>query len=73
MENINSYIDTCLIQEYGVPNRQINGYELDIDDLPDNEKDNFLHRLLQEDTTVRDVVHYHMQRLIEKRLREVTL
>lgn len=73
MENINTYIDRCLIEEYGVKNRELNAYELDIDDLPENEKDNFLHRLMQEDTTVRDVIHHHMQRLIEKRLREVTL
>jgi len=73
MENINNYIDTCLIQEYAIPNRELNSFELDLDDLPEIELDNFLHRLMQEDTTVRDVVHHHMQRLIENRLREVTL
>jgi len=72
MEKINTYIDHCLIQEYGTPNKELNCFELDIDDLPDNELDNFLHRLMQEDTTVRDVVHHHMQKLIEKRLCEVT-
>ena len=73
MGNIYNYIDKCLIEEYGIPNSRLNAYELDLDDLPENEKDNFLHRLMQEDTNVRDVVYYHMQRLIEKRLREVTL
>lgn len=73
MEVINKYIDHCLIQEYGVPNRELNCFELDLDDLPKNEIDNFLHRLMLEDTTVRDVIHCHMQRLIEERLCEVTL
>lgn len=73
MENIFNYIDTCLIQEYGVPNRELNAYELDLDDIPENEKDNFLYHLMQEDTTVRDVVHHHMERLLQKRLSEVTL
>lgn len=73
MEEINTYIDHCLIQEYGVPNREINAYELDLDDLPEIEKDNFLHRLMQQDTHVRDAVHFAMQSMIESRLREVTL
>ena len=73
MENVNNYIDKCLIEEYGVPNNALNSYELDIDDLPEFEKDNFLSRLMKEDTTVRDMVYFHMQRLIEKRLCEVTL
>lgn len=73
MERINTYIDHCLIQEYGVPNTELNCFELDIDDLPKNEIENFLDRLMQEDTTVRDMVRHHMQQLIEKRLGEVTL
>lgn len=73
MEVINTYIDHCLIQEYGVPNKELNCFELDIDDLPKNEIENFLDRLMQEDTTVRDVVRYHMQKLIEERLSEMPL
>ena len=73
MENINSYIDTCLIQEYGVPNRHLNSFELDVDDLPENEISNFLDRLMHADTSIRDLVRSSMQTLIEKRLREVTL
>jgi hypothetical protein len=73
MDNINSYIDTCLIQEYGIPNRELNSYELDLDDLPDNEITNLLDRLMHNDTNVRNYVRYQMQGLIESRLREVTL
>jgi len=73
MENINTYIDHCLIQEYGVKNYELNSFELDLDDLPKNEIDNFLHRLMEQDTHVRDAVHFAMQSMIESRLREVTL
>lgn len=73
MENINYYIDTCLIQEYGIPNRELNSYELDLDDLPESEVSNLLDRLMGDDTNVRDYVRHQMQRLIETRLREVTL
>ncbi len=73
MENINTYIDRCLIEEYGTPNPSLNAFELDLDDVPDHEIDNFLHVLMSDDTTVRDVVRAHMTKLIEKRLQEVTL
>ena len=73
MKNIYNYIDKCLIKEYGIPDFENNCYELDLDDLPDNEVNNFLDTLMQDDTSVRDSVRYHMQRMIEERLREVTL
>lgn len=73
MENITTYIDNCLIQEYGIPNRELNAYELDIDDLPENEVSNLLDRLMLDDTNVRDYVRCQMQSLINRRLREVTL
>jgi hypothetical protein len=71
MQTINTYIDNCLIHEYGKPNRELCEYELDLDDLPDHEVSNFLHILMQEDTSVRDFVRHQMQSLIEKRLSEV--
>ncbi len=73
MQNVYTFIDKCLIQEYGIPNLELNSYELDLDDLPDNEVSNLLDRLMLDDTNVRDVVRSHMQKLIDKRLREVTL
>ncbi len=73
MDEVYSYIDHCLIEEYGTPNRHLNAYELDIDDLPDNEISNLLDRLMHDDTNVRDLVRCHMQKLIDQRLREVTL
>lgn len=69
MNNIHTYIDKCLIQEYGVPTK--NGYELDLDDLPENEIHNFLDCLMSDDTSVRDLVKFHMQQLINKRLSTV--
>ena len=73
MDEVYSYIDHCLIEEYGTPNRALNSYELDIDDLPDNEISNLLDRLMHDDSNVRDLVRSHMQILIDRRLREVTL
>jgi hypothetical protein len=69
MDEINSYIDVCLIDEYAEKDFE-NGYSLDVDSLPENERANFLDRLMQEDTTVRDLVLYHMQKLIDERLPE---
>ncbi len=73
MKEINKYIDICLIKEYGLPNPSINAYELDIDDLPDHEINSFLDELMSDDTNVRDIVRYHMQKLIQERLCEVSL
>ena len=70
---LNKYIDTCLIQEYGTPNPSLNAFELDLDDVPEHEIDNFLHVLMSDDTNVRDFVRHSMQKLIEKRLQEVNL
>lgn len=73
MDDIYNYVDRCLIEEYGTPNRHLNAYELDVDDLPEREIDNLLHRLLKEDSNIRDLVHNQIQQLIDRRLREVTL
>lgn len=69
MDEINSYIDVCLIDEYAEGDF-VNGYSLDVDSLPENERANFLDRLMQEDTAVRDFVLFHMQKLINARLPE---
>jgi hypothetical protein len=69
MKEINRYIDVCLIDEYADKDFA-NGYSLDIDSLPDHERANFLDLLMQHDTNVRDLVLYHMQKLIDERLPE---
>jgi hypothetical protein len=69
MDDLNKYIDICLIDEYANKSFE-DGYTLDLDDLPDHEISNFLDRLMQEDTTVRDLVRYHMQQMIDARLPE---
>ena len=73
MEQVYSYIDSCLIQEYGTPNHELNAFDLDIDDVPEREISNVLDRLMKEDSSLREMVHIHIQGIIEKRLREVTL
>lgn len=73
MKGLNNYIDRCLIEEYGIRNPKLNGYELDLDDVPEREVSNFLHELMCEDTNVRDYVRDQMQKLINQRLHQVTL
>lgn len=69
MDGLTRYIDICLIDEYATKSFT-NGYSLDVNDLSDNEKENFLAELMKYDTAVRDLIHYHMQQLINKRLPE---
>lgn len=69
MKAINSYIDRCLLDEYADKDLE-NGFSLDIDFLPEYEIENFLDQLMKNDTTIRDLVYYHMQKLINRRLSE---
>lgn len=69
MKELNRYIDICLIDEYATKSFT-EGYSLDVDDLTEHERDNFLAELMKHDTAVRDLVHYHMQKLIDERLPE---
>lgn len=73
MEDVLRYIDVCVIPEYGTPNYELNSFDLDIDDVPETEISNVLDRLMKEDSSVREIVHIHIQKLINQRLREVTL
>jgi hypothetical protein len=70
MKEINSYIDRCLIDEYATKNFD-DGYYLDVDDLSEHERSNFLDVLMKHDTNVRDYVLFQMQKLIDQRLPEV--
>lgn len=67
MKNLITYIDRCLIDEYAIKCFK-KGYSLDIDALPKHEISNFLNRLMEHDTSVRDYVLYQMQELINERL-----
>lgn len=67
MDRINKYIDLSLINEYADKDF-IDGYSLDIDEIPANEQANFLDLLMHNDTEVRDFVLDHMQKLINSRL-----
>ncbi len=69
MKELNHYIDICLIDEYADKDFN-NGYTLDVDSLPEHERANFLDELMKHDTAVRDLVLYHMQKLLNKRLPE---
>lgn len=69
MKELHRYIDTCLIDEYADKDFH-NGYTLDVDSLSEHERSNFLDELMKHDTTVRDLVLYHMQKMIDERLPE---
>jgi len=66
---LDRYIDLCLIEPYAEKDIE-RGYTLDIDSLPEHERANFLDMLMKDDTTVRDLVLFHMQKLINTRLSE---
>jgi hypothetical protein len=72
MNTLNRYIDICLIDEYADKDLR-NGYALDIDSLPEHTRSNFLDELMKHDTSVRDLVLYHMQEMINERLPECEL
>ena len=69
MNDLNKYIDTCIIDEYATKSFS-EGFSLDIDDVPQHEVSNFLDELMKRDTDVRDYVLNSMQQLINKRLSE---
>jgi hypothetical protein len=69
MNDLNKYIDHCIIDEYATKSLS-EGFSLDVDDIPENELSNFLHELMQRDTNVRDYVLHSMQSMINERLRE---
>lgn len=69
IQELNHYIDVCLIDEHAHKSFS-DGYSLDLDDLNPNDIDNFLFELMKHDTNVRDIVHHHMQTMINERLGE---
>lgn len=66
IHELDTYIDRCLLDDYAVFDED--GFHLDVDNLPSNEKLNFLLRLLEEDTSLRDRALSLMQKLIDERL-----
>lgn len=66
--NLNQYIDLMLIDEHA--DKTVPGYELDVDDLSDHDRSNFLDELMLHDDSVREFVLNHMQKLIDRRLPE---
>lgn len=67
VQELNRYIDNCLIDEYATPTHD-GGYYLDLDDLPEYEKNNFLEIAMKHDTSLRDEILFQMQKLINQRL-----
>jgi hypothetical protein len=71
MDDLNKYVDRCLIDEYADKNLE-EGHILDIDSVPENEQTNFLIKLFETDTGLRDFALHYMQKMIDERLPEVT-
>ena len=69
MNSLYKYIDLCVIDEFAKPDSQ-NLYSLDVDELPDYQKFDLLTEIIKEDTDLRDIVSFHMQKLIDQRLQE---
>jgi|GEM_PF-2140544 len=69
IKSLNTYIDACILDEYAAKSFN-EGYSLDVDSLPEHEVTNFLDRLMQEDTGIRELVMLKMQEMIDARLPE---
>jgi hypothetical protein len=69
LDEVHTFIDNCLIYDYATKDRD--GFYLDVDQIPEHDFSNFLEILMQHDTNVRDLVRYHMQKMIDERLPEV--
>lgn len=67
MKALHTYIDRCLIDEY-VTKHPEDGLSLFVSDLPKHEIENLLTRMMDENTSVKDLVLDEMQKLINERL-----
>lgn len=65
--SIEKYIDTCLISEYADKDFK-HGYSLEVANLSDHEKSNFLDLLFRNDPVLKEMALDRMQELIEQRL-----
>ena len=68
LQSLNTYIDTCLIDEYA--DKSSSDYTLDLDSLPQHEISNLLARVMQEDTSLRETILNGLQEMINERLPE---
>lgn len=69
---IEKYIDTCLISEYADKDLKY-GYSLDVAELPNHEKLNFLDFLLKYDPILRDMILDRMHELVAPRLERMEM
>ncbi|MBX4189697.1 hypothetical protein KW791_00145 [Candidatus Parcubacteria bacterium] len=69
---LEKYIDLCLIDQYANKN-YCEAYELEVSDLPKDEVISFLDRVLDSDTTLRDLIFIHMQKMVNERMTEVEI
>ncbi len=68
MNKIYQYIDRCIIDEYAS-----HGQSLDITSIPTKERNDLIALLMEEDSTVCDLITYHLQRLVDERIVEKEL
>lgn len=71
MDDLNKYVDRCLIDEFAYKNLE-EGHYLDIENVPPSEQINFLNKLFETDTGLREFALLYMQKMIDERLPEVT-
>ncbi len=69
IDSSTKYLDICIIDQYAEKSFE-DGYTLSVDDIPEHEISHLLDRLMKEDTNVRDLVLYHIQKMIDVRLPE---
>ena len=64
---LNKYIEVNIIDEYATKNI-LNGYELNVSDLPANELSNLIDKLVTDDEVTKDFILDRIQDLIDERL-----
>lgn len=69
MSYIDKYIDRNILDEYA-EKPFLNGYTLDVIDIPKNELSNLIELLLQRDPALREIVLDYVQEKIDERLPE---
>jgi hypothetical protein len=67
MNNLNTYIDRCIIEEYATKSIT-DGYSLSVDDLPNSELSTLVDRVLDSDTELKEIFLNHIQKLINNRI-----
>ncbi len=67
MEKFNRYLDRCILDPYATKSLT-DGFSMSADDIPEHEMSTLIEKMLESDCGLRDLIHVHIQELIDARL-----